>query len=147
MIKKWEYYQTDENEVEKIKSDNNISELLAKVLVNRGFKEKEEIYKFLYPKIEDLNDPFLLNDMNIAVERILQAKERGEKVTVYGDYDVDGITSIAVLVKFFRELGIDIEYYLPSRLEEGYGLNNDALLKIKNNRTDLLITVDCGISA
>ena len=147
MIKKWEYYQTDENEVEKIKSDNNISELLAKVLVNRGFKEKEEIDKFLYPKIEDLNDPFLLNDMNIAVERILQAKERGEKVTVYGDYDVDGITSIAVLVKFFRELGIDIEYYLPSRLEEGYGLNNDALLKIKNNRTDLLITVDCGISA
>ena len=147
MIKKWEYYQTDENEVEKIKSDNNISELLAKVLVNRGFKEKKEIDKFLYPKIEDLNNPFLLNDMNIAVERILQSKERGEKVTVYGDYDVDGITSIAVLVKFFRELGIDIEYYLPSRLEEGYGLNNDALLKIKNNGTDLLITVDCGISA
>lgn len=147
MIKKWEYYQTNENEVEEIKNDNNISELLAKVLINRGIKEKDEISKFLYPKIEDLNDPFLLNDMNIAVDRILLAKDRGEKVTVYGDYDVDGITSIAVMVKFFRELGINIEYYLPSRLEEGYGLNNDALLKIKNNGTDLLITVDCGISA
>lgn len=147
MIKKWEYYQTNENDIEEIKKDNNISDLLAKVLINRGIKDKEEISKFLYPKIEDLNNPFLLNDMEVAVDRILLAKEKNEKVTVYGDYDVDGITSIAVIVKFFRELGINIEYYLPSRLEEGYGLNNDALLKIKNNGTDLLITVDCGISA
>ena len=147
MIKKWEYYQPNEEDVEKIKNHNNISKLLAKVLINRGIKEDNEINKFLYPKIDDLNDPFLLNDMNIAVDRILRAKENKEKVTVYGDYDVDGITSIAVLVKFFRELGINIEYYLPSRLEEGYGLNNDALKKIKDNGTDLLITVDCGISA
>lgn len=147
MIKKWEYYQTNENDVEEIKKDNNISDLLAKVLINRGLTDKNEINKFLYSKIEDLNNPFLLNDMDIAVNRILLAKERNEKVIVYGDYDVDGITSIAVMVKFFRELGINIEYYLPSRLEEGYGLNNDALLKIRNNGTDLLITVDCGISA
>ena len=147
MIKKWEYYQPNEEDVEKIKNDNNISELLAKILINRGIKDSNEINSFLYPKIDDLNDPFLLNDMDIAVDRILKAKENNEKITVYGDYDVDGITSIAVMVKFFRELGINIEYYLPSRLEEGYGLNNEALLKIKNNGTSLLITVDCGISA
>lgn len=147
MIKKWEYYQTNEDEVKKIKDNYNISELLAKILLNRGIKSDEEIKSFLYPKIEDLNDPFLLNDMEVAVDRILKAKENGEKITVYGDYDVDGITSIAILVKFLRELDVNIEYYLPSRLEEGYGLNNNALLKIKENGTSLLITVDCGISA
>ncbi len=147
MVKKWEYYDTEEEKVNKIMQENNISMLLTKILLNRGIEKKEDIDHFLYPKIEDLNNPFLLNDMQVAVDRILMAHERKEKITIYGDYDVDGITSVAVLSKFLKELGVEADYYLPSRLEEGYGLNNEALLKIKENNTDLLITVDCGISA
>lgn len=147
MVKKWEYFDADEEKIKKLMQENNISELLAKILLNRGFEDYAKTQKFLYPKIEDLNDPFLLNDINVAVDRIIEAIEDKEKITIYGDYDVDGITSIAVLKKFLTELGANVEYYLPSRLEEGYGLNNDALLKIKNTRTNLLITVDCGISA
>lgn len=147
MLKKWEYYEVDEEKIKKVMQENNISELLAKILLNRGFEDFNKTQKFLYPKIEDLNDPFLLNDITIAVDRIIQAIENKEKITIYGDYDVDGITSIAVLKKFLTELGVNVEYYLPSRLEEGYGLNNNAILKVKNSGTDLLITVDCGISA
>ena len=147
MIKKWEYYEADEKELEKVMSENNISELLARILINRNLKESERIKKFLYPKIDDLYDPFLINDMQIAVDRIIEAYEHKEKITIYGDYDVDGITSIAVLKKFLDELGANVGYYLPSRLEEGYGLNNEAIKKIKENGTNLLITVDCGISA
>ena len=117
------------------------------MLLNRGFKEKEKVQKFLYPKLEELYDPFLMNDMDVAVQRIIEAYETKEKVTIYGDYDVDGITSISVLKSFLTELGMDVEHYLPSRLEEGYGLNNEAVKKVAEQSTKLLITVDCGISA
>ena len=147
MIKRWELYKADDEAVRTIAEENHISPLLAKIIVNRGFHENEEIQKFLNPQITDLNDPFLMNDMDVAVERILKAKEYHEKVTVYGDYDVDGITSVSVIFRFLKELGMEMDYYLPSRLEEGYGLNNDAITSIKERGTRLLITVDCGISA
>ena len=136
MIKKWEYCEADEEKVRETMQENDISELVAKILLNRGIEEYEKIQKFLHPKIDDLNDPFLLNDIEIAVNRIIEANEKKEKVTIYGDYDVDGITSIAVLKKFLTELGMNVEYYLPSRLEEGYGLNNEALKKIHDRGTD-----------
>ncbi len=145
MIKKWECNKFDDETIEKFANENNISKLLAKVLLNRGFKEK--VQKFLYPKLEELYDPFLMNDMDVAVQRIIEAYETKEKVTIYGDYDVDGITSISVLKSFLTELGMDVEHYLPSRLEEGYGLNNEAVKKVAEQSTKLLITVDCGISA
>lgn len=147
MIKKWECNKFDDETIEKFASENNVSKLLAKVLLNRGFREKEKVQKFLYPKLEELYDPFLMNDMDIAVQRIIEAYEAKEKVTIYGDYDVDGITSISVLKSFLTELGMDVEHYLPSRLEEGYGLNNEAVKKVAEQGTKLLITVDCGISA
>ena len=147
MVKRWELCQTDDEIVEKIAQANHISSLLARILANRGVKTQEEVEKFLNPKIEDLNDPFLLNDMTKAVQRLLKAYEQHEKITIYGDYDVDGITSVTVLYQYLCERGMQVEYYLPSRLEEGYGLNNEAILKIKNQGTSLLITVDCGISA
>lgn len=147
MIKKWECNKFDDETIEKFANENNISKLLAKVLLNRGFKEKEKVQKFLYPKLEELYDPFLMNDMDFAVQRIIEAYETKEKVTIYGDYDVDGITSISVLKSFLTELGMDVEHYLPSRLEEGYGLNNEAVKKVAEQSTKLLITVDCGISA
>lgn len=147
MIKKWEYSKVNEEKVSEISKENEISELMAKILLNRGFESRDEINSFLHPKIDDLYDPFLLNGMKIAVDVIIDAYKNNEKITIYGDYDVDGITSIAVLKKFLLELGADVNHYLPSRLEEGYGLNNEAIKKISEDGTKLLITVDCGISA
>ena len=147
MIKKWTYSKFDSDKVKDVAEANGVSELLAKILLNRSFEDKEGIDNFLHPKIDKLYDSFLMNDMQVAVDTIVEACENKEKITIYGDYDVDGITSVAVLKMFFADMGVEAEHYLPSRLEEGYGLNNNALDKIVANGTKLLITVDCGISA
>ena len=147
MIKKWEGFPINELEVAEIARKHNINELLARILLNRNINTDEKIIKFLHPKIEDLNDPYLFNDMEKAVSRILEAVNKKEKITIYGDYDVDGITSITVLKKFLDEIGAQVDYYLPNRLSEGYGLNQNALDIIRARGTQLMITVDCGISA
>lgn len=147
MIKKWEGFQIDESKIPEIVNKHNINELLARILLNRNIDTDEKIQKFLYPKITDLNDPYMFKDMEKAIVRIVEAIARKEKITIYGDYDVDGITSITVLKKFLDEIGAIVDYYLPNRLSEGYGLNHKALETIKQRGTKLLITVDCGISA
>lgn len=146
MNKKWEYIEENEEQIKDIAFRYSISETIARVLMNRGIIEDAQIDNFLHPDIEKLYDPFLFNDMDIAVDRILKCKENNEKVTIFGDYDVDGITSTATLSKFLTELEIQNDYYLPNRLNEGYGLNNEAIDKIAQSGTKLLITVDCGIS-
>jgi len=146
MKKKWEYYAQDEELVEKIASKHNISRLLAKILVNRNITEEEEINVFLNPKRNNFHNPFLMLDMEKAVERIIQAIEKNEKTIIYGDYDVDGITSITVLKKYLEERGLEVDYYIPNRLEEGYGLNKAAIQEIAEKGYKLMITVDCGIS-
>ena len=102
MNKKWEYYSSDETVIDKIQQNSNINKLLATILANRGIVEKEEIRKFLEPTREDFYNPFLRPDMEIAVDRIIYAMNQNEKIMIYGDYDVDGITSISVLQKFLR---------------------------------------------
>ena len=146
MYKKWRYQEVDSNLVEKVAEDNKISELLATVLINRGIKTKKEIDVFLNPTRNDFHDPYLIKDMDIAVDRILKAIKNNEKTIIYGDYDVDGITSITVLKKFLKERGLDCGYYIPNRLNEGYGLNKLAIEKIAKEGYTLIITVDCGIS-
>jgi len=147
MIKKWEGFQIDETKIPEIVKKHNINELLARILLNRNIDTDEKIEKFLYPKLTDLNDPYLFKDMENAITRIVEAIEKKEKITIYGDYDVDGITSITILKKFLDEIGALVDFYLPNRLSEGYGLNNNALDTIQKRGTKLLITVDCGISA
>ena len=147
MNKKWQIYETDKEKVEEVKRKYQINELLATILVNRNIINEEDIRLFLNPTREDFYDPFLIKDMDIAVDRILQAIDKKEKVTIYGDYDVDGITSITVLKSFLKDIGLEANFYIPNRLEEGYGLNKNAIDKIKQNGCDLMITVDCGISA
>ena len=107
MYKKWRYQEVDSNLVEKVAEENNISELLATVLINRGIKTKKEIDIFLNPTRNDFHDPYLIKDMDLAVDRILKAIKNNEKTIIYGDYDVDGITSITVLKKFLKERGLD----------------------------------------
>jgi len=146
MNKKWEYYNVNEEEVKEISSKFNISNLLAKILINRGVINYDEIKKFLNPTRNDFYNPFLLPDMEIAVDRIIKAIENKEKTIIYGDYDVDGITSTTVLKQFLAERGLEVGYYIPNRLEEGYGLNKEAIEDIINQKYTLMITVDCGIS-
>ena len=147
MNKKWQIYDIDENSIDKIIEKYRINRLLATILSNRNINTEEDIKLFLHPTRADFHDPFLMTDMEKAVERIIEAINRKENITIYGDYDVDGITSITVLKSFFRDRGIEVKTYIPNRLDEGYGLNNNAIEQIKNQSCDLMITVDCGISA
>ena len=146
MSKKWQYYQTNQEEVEKLEKEYKINKLLATILVNRGITV-ENANIFLNPTRKDFHDPKLMPDMNIAVERILQAIEKKEKTIIYGDYDVDGITSITVLKSFLTERGLEVDEYIPNRISEGYGLNKQAIEKIASKNYNLMITVDCGITA
>ena len=146
MNKKWQIYETDENKIQEISQKYNLNKLLSTILANRNIIDEKDIKQFLTPTRKDFHDPFLIHDMEKAVERIIKAIEKQEKVTIYGDYDVDGITSITVLKRYLSDRGLEVETYIPNRLNEGYGLNKEAIEKIHNNGCQLMITVDCGIS-
>lgn len=146
MQKTWCLRKYDEKQIEKIKSTYNVSDIMAKLLISRDIEFKD-IDMFLNGTIDDLYDPYDIKDMEKIVERIDIAIKRNEKICIYGDYDVDGITSITIMYKFLTKLGLDIMYYLPDRLVEGYGINNNALEEIKESGVTLIITVDCGITA
>ena len=145
MVKKWQIYDSNNEKIEEISKKYNLNKLLATILVNRKIEENQ-IEMYLNPNRKNFHDPFLMPDMEIAVNRILKAMENKEKIIIYGDYDVDGITSITVLKSFLKDRGIEVDQYIPNRLEEGYGLNNPAVKKIAEQGYDLMITVDCGIS-
>lgn len=147
MNKKWQICECDKEKVENIKNKYNLNSLLATILVNKNIIDKEKIRLFLEPNRNDFYDPYLINDMDIATDRIIKAINNQEKVIIYGDYDVDGITSITVLKSFLKDVGLQASYYIPNRLEEGYGLNKDAINKIAEQGYTLMITVDCGITA
>lgn len=147
MTKKWQIYQVEEEKIEEFQKKYNLNKLLATILVNRGITEEKQIFKFLNPKRNDFYNPYEMPDMDIAVKRIVKAIKNQEKTIIYGDYDVDGITSVTVLKSFLVERGLDIAEYIPNRLEEGYGLNENAVKEIANQGYTLMITVDCGISA
>ena len=147
MSKKWQVYQVDNEKVEQIQQKYEVNKLLATILANRGIVEEKQIDKFLHPKRSDFYNPYEMPDMEIAVSRIIKAIENEEKTIIYGDYDVDGITSVTVLKSFLEERGLEVAEYIPNRLNEGYGLNNNAVEKIASQGYTLMITVDCGISA
>lgn len=146
MQKTWCVRKYDEKLVEKIKSTYNVSDIMARLLISRNI-QFDDIDMFLNGTLDDLSDPYEIKDMEKIVERIDMAIKNKEKVCIYGDYDVDGITSITIMYKFLTKMGLNIMYYLPDRLVEGYGINNKALDDIKANGVSLIITVDCGITA
>ncbi|MEA3348731.1 MAG: DHH family phosphoesterase, partial [Pseudomonadota bacterium] len=124
----------------------DISARLASILVNRGFNDLQSARDFLYPSLHNLPDPFLMAGMEKAVNRLIQAFRRQENIFVFGDYDMDGISATAILVDYLRRTGFQVDYSIPSRLTDGYGLNLEAVKKAKLSGADLAITVDCGIS-
>lgn len=125
----------------------DLDPVLLQLLTKRGITTPEQINRFLYPNLDLLYNPMLLKDLDKAVNRIKKAIDKGEKITIYGDYDVDGITSTCLLIKLLRSLDGRVDYYIPSRLHEGYGLNNEAIDTIYKRGTDLIITVDNGITS
>jgi single-stranded-DNA-specific exonuclease len=125
-----------------------IPPLLAQCLVNRGHSELAEVENFLAPRLKNLADPFLLPNMAAAVERLLRAREQDEPLVIFGDYDVDGVTSTALLVEVLRSLGWTVDFYLPHRMDEGYGLSRDGVENCLNKfSVKLLLAVDCGSTA
>ena len=123
------------------------SHLVAQTLYNRGVRDFEQAQCFLDPKLSYLHDPELLHDASLAARKIASAVEKGHKIVIYGDYDVDGMTAVSILHACLRLLNANVSYYVPHRLEEGYGLNRQAVEKIVADGADMIITVDCGINA
>lgn len=134
------------NENRNIKNSKKYSKDLLAILASRGLTEEKDIEKFLNCDLKDLRDPFDLKDMEKTIDYILEKRKNNENIWIYGDYDVDGITSTSLLYLAFKEIGIEANYYIPLR-DEGYGLNKEAIKEISDNGGDLIITVDCGISS
>lgn len=139
--------EIDFNQVALLKEQLECDSLFAQVLYNRGFDTIEKCKQFLYPEQTSLLDPFSMKNMDKLVERIKEVKKQNNKITVYGDYDVDGICATAILINTFKTLKINADYYIPNRHSEGYGLNEQAVEDIFNNGTDIILTVDCGIAS
>lgn len=135
-----------EEKISILAKEMGISPFLVDILLKRGISNIDEIKTFLYGSNEPFHDPFLLKDMKVAVQRILQAIKNKEKITVYGDYDVDGITASSLLYMFLKSIDACVSVYIPVRKNEGYGLNLEAIEAIYNSGTRLIVTVDCGIS-
>ncbi len=124
-----------------------ISPEIGQILKNRGINSEEDAEIFINPSLDYLRDPFLMKDMEKAVYRIEYAIENNQNIWIYGDYDVDGVSSTSVLCLYFDSIGFPVKYYIPNRLEEGYGINEDVIGVLKNQGCDLLISVDCGITS
>jgi single-stranded-DNA-specific exonuclease len=132
----------------RLASQLKISPLLAQCLLNRGFSEPSAIENFLQPRLKNLADPFLLPNMNTAVERLLRAREQNEPLVIFGDYDVDGVTSTALSLEVLRAFGLKADFYLPHRMDEGYGLSADGVENcLKKFPVKLLLALDCGSTA
>lgn len=146
--KRWTIKQAENEQlVEALAGSLNISMVLAKLLVLRDVKNFSEAKNFFRPSLESLHDPFLMHDMEKATSRVITALTENQLICIYGDYDVDGTCATALLYLFLKELGANVEFYIPNRLEEGYGLSKTAIDHVRDKGTSLLITVDCGITA
>ena len=138
---------TDLEELNRFSAAAQIPLPIAQILKNRGITDPHAARIFLKKPLEGIHNPFELPDMRLAAERIKKAVEDGEKIVVYGDYDVDGVTSTVILYSFLKKLGANAEYYIPDRVSEGYGINIMAINRIARGGAKLMVTVDCGVTA
>ena len=145
--KKWTQKEYDSQKAGEISEALSLSYVTSSLLVERGCTDGKSALNFINKENATMHDPFLLTDMDRAVTRIVKAEHKHEKIMVYGDYDVDGITGTSVLVTFFRELGLNVSYHIPERLTEGYGVNSDAIKSFATESVSLIVTVDTGITA
>ena len=137
----------DEQVVRQLSSELGVDPVLAELLVQRGVNTFDQARAFFRPNLNDLHDPFLMKDMDKAVERVRQAVVSGEKILVYGDYDVDGTTAVSLVYSFLRRLTRQVDFYIPERYDEGYGVSYKGIDWASENGFGLIITLDCGIKA
>ena len=148
MEKSWKLLKNLNPEITKnLAQELNVSNIIAELLVKRNITNYLEAKLFFRPRIEDLLDPFLMKGMSSAVNKIIETIESNKKIMIYGDYDVDGTTSVALLYLYLTKLNADLIYYIPDRYLEGYGLSNQGINKAKEEKVSLIIVVDCGIKA
>jgi single-stranded-DNA-specific exonuclease RecJ len=150
MTYRWNYStlsHDQKNIKNELAKELNVHPVLVELLVNKGIETREEAMKFLYPKLEDLHDPFLLPDMDKAIRRIETALGNKERILIYGDYDVDGTTAVSLVYKFFRGITNNIDYYIPDRYDEGYGISFQGIDYAVKTGVKLIISLDCGIKA
>ena len=146
--RKWTVHEAGNPEkVDRLATELGVDRVLAELLVQRGVETFQQARSFFRPSLDDLHDPFLMKDMDKAVERLHEAITKREKILVYGDYDVDGTTAVALVYSFVRRFTERVEYYIPDRYDEGYGVSYKGLDWASDNGIDLLITLDCGIKA
>ena len=138
---------TDNRTIEQLSKELNVNKIISSMLVKRGIKTFNQAKDFFRPKINQLHDPFLMKDMNEAVNRILQAIENKEPMMIFGDYDVDGTSSVALLSSFLKDIGAKLSTYIPDRNNEGYGISLKAIDLAEKNKETLIIALDCGIKA
>ncbi len=137
----------DKETIENYAKQLNVPTIIAKILLNRGIDTYEKAKLFFRGKIENLYDPFLLTDMQKAVDRIIKAIIHHEKILIYGDYDVDGITAVSMLYLLLKQIGANVQFYIPHRVQEGYGISTSGIDEAAKLQIDLIISVDCGVTA
>lgn len=142
----WQFRQCAEEKVRQVVEKSGLPALIARLLLVRGIEEDGDIQLFLQPALASLHDPFLMKDMDKAVDRLVQAREKGETIAIFGDYDADGLTATALLTRTFRWLGMPVISYVPDRLNEGYGMSRHGLDLLHRRGAQLVVTVDNGIS-
>ena len=150
MNNKWNYQPPSQEQTEAAKAlakETGISPVLCKLLLERGISSAAEAKRFFRPQLNELHDPFLMKDMDIAVDRLNEAMGRKERIMVYGDYDVDGTTAVALVYKFLQQFYSNIDYYIPDRYEEGYGVSVKGVDYAYETGVKLIIVLDCGIKA
>ena len=148
MEKNWKILDTpDANDINDLAKAININPYLATLLIQRGISDYQLAEKFFRLSLDHLHDPFLMQDMDVAVERLAKAIENGEKILIYGDYDVDGTTSVTMMVRFLKEHTQHLDFYIPDRYAEGYGVSTDGITWAIDHDINLIISLDCGIKA
>lgn len=150
MKNRWIYNRVgtaDEEKASVLAKELNISQVLAQLLVKRGITEEKEAKAFFKPQLKDLHDPFLMRDMDVAVERLNEAMGKKERILIYGDYDVDGTTAVSLVYKFIRQYYSNVDYYIPDRYNEGYGVSKQGIDYAYDTDVKLIIVLDCGIKA
>jgi single-stranded-DNA-specific exonuclease len=149
MKKRWIIEQTDQEKVKALQSALQISPVICSILVQRGINNFEDARSYFRPQLSELHDPFLMKDMDLAVDRIRQAIDTGERILVYGDYDVDGTTSVACMYQFLCRIYTTemVDYYVPHRYKEGYGISLQGIEYAQKQETGLIISLDCGIKS
>jgi single-stranded-DNA-specific exonuclease len=146
-MKEWNVLKSDEDIINKLSVDLNVSKEIGRLLVLRGITNYEDAESFFRPSLKKTYDPFLMKGMGVAVQRLNLAKSDNQNILVYGDYDVDGITSVAMMYMFLLSQGINVKYYIPDRHEEGYGISRKGIDYAAANEISLVISLDCGIRA